>query len=170
MLEAFNWVVNLFMNTPVQVIVMVLGSAGVSILSQVLKKWWKIENERWVFLLVVGIALAGSFLDWFINSNSLPATIIGLQTSVLVGIAQPIYFYVVKPLSMVIRSYRANKNAIEDKLKQVEAAAPLHTATDTLADSQVVIDAATGATPITPSEPTVPEFVETPIPRPVATF
>jgi len=163
MLEAFNWIVNLFLNTPVQIIVLVLGSAGVSILSQVLKKWFKIENEKWVFLLVAGIAAAGSGLDWFIHSNSLPPMIIGLQTSVLIGIAQPIYFYVIKPLSLIVSSYKASRRAIEDKLEQLDpTATPIAPVT-----TQPLPEVATQ--PVATLEPSV-SFVETPVSRPVATF
>lgn len=181
MLEVFNWIVNLFLNTPVQIIVLVLGAAGVSILSQVLKKWWKIENERWMFLLVTGIAFAGSFLDWFLHSSTLPVSIVGIQTSVLIGIAQPIYFYVVKPINLIISGYRANKKLIEEKLNEL-GKTPAPTTVNTLEDSQRVISAA-GVNIPTPTPQAAPAtaegariatpFEETPVaepPRPVATF
>lgn len=171
MVEFFNWLVTLFLNTPVEVLVLVLGAAGVSVLSQLLKKWFKIENERWMFLTVVTIAGLGSFLDWFINSSTLPVSIIGIQTSVLVGIAQPIYFYAVKPLNLIIAGYRQDKKAIQEKLQLVEAA-PAPAVVNTLDDAQKVLSPAqTVATaPVAaPSEETI-DFVETEQARPFATF
>jgi len=99
----FSWLVQLFLNVPVEVYVLVLGAAGVSLLSQLFKKWFKIENEKWMFSIVLGIAFLGSFLDWFLTSQSLPPQIIGIQTSILVGIAQPVYFYAIKPLNNTFR-------------------------------------------------------------------
>ena len=173
MLEAFNWLVNIFLNTPVQIIVLLLGAAGVSVLSQVLKKWWKIENERWVFLLVLTIAFLASGLDWFLNSATLPATIIGIQTPLLIGIAQPFYFYFVKPLNLIIAGYRANKKALEDKLAELDTT-PVPTTLNTLEDSQKVIDQATGKV-ITVSQAEMAAIINPPVvpveaPRPVATF
>lgn len=141
MLEAFHWLVNLFLNTPVEIIVLILGAGGVSVLSQILKKWWKIENERWVFLLVLSVAFLGSALDWFLNSSTLPPTIVGIQTPLLVGLAQPFYFYFIKPLNLVISSYRANKKALEEKLAQIDSA-PVPATLNTLEDSQKAIDQA----------------------------
>lgn len=190
MAEFFNWLVQLFLNVPVEVYVLVLGAAGVSLLSQVFKKWFKIENEKWMFGIVLGIAALGSFLDWFLTSNTLPPTVIGLQTSILVGIAQPVYFYVIKPLNNVITIYKANKEAIKAKLAEVEVA-KIPKEVKTLEDAQVVVDkvkaaakaAAPALTPEATTTPTLPNstpvegaiaFEETPatpeVPRPVADF
>lgn len=122
MYELFNYLVTFFLSVPDQIYVLILGSAGVSVLSQVFKKALKIENERWVFSIVMVVALLGSVLDWLLTNNGLPPTIIGVQTSLLVGIAQPIYFYVIKPLNMVIAGYKANKAALEAKVNGIETA------------------------------------------------
>lgn len=191
MAEFFQWIVQLFLNVPVEVYVLVLGAAGVSVLSQVFKKWFKIENEKWMFSIVLGIALLGSFFDWLLTSNSLPPTVIGLQTSILVGIAQPVYFYVIKPLNNVLSIYKANKDKIKAKLAEIEVS-KIPKEVKTLEDAQVVVDKVKASIPqVTTAGPVVeqlpppatpvvqlsPEgpvaFEETPVtpaPRPVADF
>lgn len=189
MAQFFQWIVQLFLSVPVEVYVLVLGAAGVSLLSQLFKKWFKIENEKFMFGIVLAIAGLGSFLDWFLTSNSLPPTVIGLQTSILVGIAQPVYFYVIKPLNNVISIYKANKDAIKAKLAEIEVA-KIPTGVKTLEDAQVVVDKVKAAIPALPAaqatvqaaapvaaiaaEGPVAAFEETPthtsIDRPVADF
>lgn len=178
MYEFFNWLLTFFLQVPTTVWVLILGAAGVSLLSQLLKRWFKIENERWVFALVMGIALVGSALDWFLTASNLPPTIIGVQTSLLVGIAQPIYFYVIKPLNLIIAGYKANKEAIKKKLAELETA-PIVAPIDTLQDTQTVVEAvqnaATEATAIvtpqaTPVEGAVVDFEQTPKKPVVADF
>lgn len=187
MAEFFQWLVQLFLNVPIEVYVLVLGAAGVSLLSQLFKKWFKIENEKWMFSIVLGIAFAGSFLDWFLTSNSLPPQIIGIQTSILVGIAQPVYFYVIKPINNILSIYKANKDAIKAKLAEIEVA-KIPKDVKTLEDAQVVVDKVKAAIPALPAvkpvvaapvpvvaaEGPVAAFEETPthtsVDRPVATF
>lgn len=192
MAEFFNWLVTLFLNVPVEIYVLVLGATGVSLLAQGLKKWFKIENEKWVFAIVLTIASLGSFLDWFLTSQNLPPTVIGIQTTILVGIAQTVYMYAVKPLNMIISIYNANKNAIKKKLAEVEMT-KIPKEVKTLEDAQKVVDAVKEAIPAlplveTPTKPpvvaeegaiapTVPTAPSTPlpasfepVPRPVATF
>lgn len=189
MAEFFQWLVQLFLNVPIEVYVLVLGAAGVSLLSQFFKKWFKIENEKWMFSIVLSIAFLGSFLDWFLTSQSLPPQIIGIQTTILVGIAQPVYFYVIKPLNNILSIYKANKDAIKDKLAEIEVS-KIPTSVKTLEDAQTVVDKVKAAIPALPVAdtpvtavvtteapavaaegavaPAEPAFEETP--RPVATF
>lgn len=178
MYELFNWLLTFFLQVPTQVWIIILGAAGVSLLSQLFKKWLKIENERWVFALVMGIALLGSVLDWFLTSSNLPPTIIGIQTSLMIGIAQPIYFYVIKPLNLIIAGYKANKEAIKQKLTDLETmpiAVPINTLEDTQTATEAIQNAATQATAtVTPqpvaAEGAIVDFEQTPKKPVVADF
>lgn len=169
MVEFFKWVVELFLATPVQTIALVLGAVGISLFAQLMKKWFKIENERWMFSVVLVITLLGSFLDWFLHSAQLPPAIIGVQTTILVGIAQPLYIYVVKPLTMLINGYKANKAAIKEKLAQLETT-EVPTQLNTLEDAAKAAADITAAAPAVATAPVAVEGAVVPDTRPVATF
>lgn len=183
MLETINWFTSLFLNTPTEVIVLVLGAGGVSLLVQCLKKWWHLENERWIFLLVTTITLAGSSLDWFLSADNLPVTIIGVQTTLLLGIAQTLYIYVIKPLNLILAGYKSNREAIKAKLAEVEIA-EVPKDINTLKDAEKVVSAikeaapaitvpmaqAVAKTPETAAEGAIVPQQPVEPPRPVATF
>lgn len=169
MVEFFKWIVELFLNTPVQTIALILGATGISLLAQLMKKWFKIENERWMFSVVLIITLLGSFLDWFLHSAQLPPAIISVQTTILVGIAQPLYIYVVKPLTMLLNGYKANKAAIKEKLAQLETT-EVPKELNTLEDAAKAAADITAAVPIIATAPVAVEGAVAPDTRPVATF
>lgn len=169
MVEFFKWVVEMFLATPVQAIALVLGAAGISLFAQLLKKWFKIENERWMFSVVLVITLLGSFLDWFLHSAQLPPAIVGIQTTILVGIAQPFYIYVVKPATMLINGYKANKAAIKEKLAQIEGA-KLPEQLNTFEDAQSVVNDLEATALSIKTAPAAIEGAVAPEVRPVATF
>jgi len=169
MVEFFKWIVELFLATPVQTIALVLGAVGISVFVQGLKKWFKLENERVVFTIILVITLLGSFLDWFLHSAQLPPVIIGIQTTLLVGIAQPFYIYVVKPLTMLLNGYKANKAAIQEKLAQLETT-EVPTQLNSLEDAAKAAADITAAAPAIATTPVAVEGAVVPDARPVATF
>lgn len=118
-----------FLGTPSQTIAILLGAGGVSILTQVTKKLAKIEKEKASIALFTLIAFLASLLDWFVtNGNNLPPSILGANTALIMGVAQPIYFYVVKPFTRFWGEFQSYKQALRSKVTDIEAA---HTVTGT---------------------------------------
>lgn len=90
-----------------------LGGAGVvGLAAQLFKKAFKLESDKVIQFLVVSLGFAVSGLQYVIGSHNIPPTVLGLHTAALVGLAQPLYIYVIKPADnfiMQVKSYNAGK-------------------------------------------------------------
>jgi hypothetical protein len=73
------------------------GGVGVALFSQFIKKLAKLENEKVIQFVVGALAFLAAALQYLLSSHSIPPTVLGLHTAVIIGIAQPTYLYFVKP-------------------------------------------------------------------------
>lgn len=120
-LNGISWLIQAFLGAPAEAIALVLGAAGVSILTQVVKKLGNLEREKVVIGVFTFIAFLASLLDYLITSNGMPPTILGFNTAVIMGVAQPIYYYVVKPLNKFLVEFKSYKQSLESKVDDIEA-------------------------------------------------
>lgn len=74
------------------------GASIVAAAAQLLKKFFKLDSAKVIQFLVVSLGFAVAGLQYLLGAHNIPPTVLGLHTVALVGIAQPLYIYVVKPL------------------------------------------------------------------------
>jgi hypothetical protein len=120
-LNALSWLIQAFLGAPAETIAIVLGAAGVSVLTQVVKKLGHLEREKVVIGVFTFIAFLASLLDYLITSNGLPPTVLGFNTAVIMGVAQPIYYYVIKPLNRFLVEFKGYKASLQTKVEDIEA-------------------------------------------------
>lgn len=113
-------VLNALLSIPSVVWVTVLGAAGVSVATQVIKKLLSLESEKMVMTIFTAISFAASGLDYILSSHNLPPTILGVNTVAIMGVATPLYIYAIKPLSQFIVDVKAYRSQIADKVAEVE--------------------------------------------------
>lgn len=111
------------LNVPAETYIFVLGAAGVSVVTQVAKKLLSVENEKYVILLFTALAFLASGLEYLLFSAHLPPTILGVSTALIMGVAQPIYFWVVKPASLFVKDVRNYRAQLLAKTEEIEAKA-----------------------------------------------
>lgn len=106
----------LWHDIPPEAWVAIFGAGGVSFITQMLKKWAKLENDKVIQVLFAAVAFAAAALQYLVNAQNLPATVLGLHTAVLVGIGSQWYTHIVKPSSDFIekvKSFDASQAAAE---------------------------------------------------------
>jgi hypothetical protein len=158
-------IVNFFLNLDPSIYVMVLGGAvGVSLLTQWAKKLFDLTNEKHVEAVINLIALAASGLAYFLSNSHLPPYILGISTITLRGLAQPIYIYVIKPLSTFIANVQAYKSQVLTKVNDISAVADQPIPADVISS----VPNYTDATPVTLT-PALPNTVITNTPITLAT-
>jgi hypothetical protein len=74
------------------------GASVVAVVAQLIKKYFKLSSTKVIQFLVVSLGFAVSALQYLLGAHNLPATVLGLHTVALVGVAQPLYVYIIKPL------------------------------------------------------------------------
>jgi len=116
----------MFDSSPVEpsrkdILVYVLGAFGVSIVTQVSKKLLSLENDKKVILLFTAVSFIFSGIEYLSTASGLPPTILGVSTVTLMGIATPIYHWIVKPANVFISQVRAYRSQIEAKAAEVQA-------------------------------------------------
>jgi hypothetical protein len=120
-LEAISWLIQNFLGTPEQTIALLVGATGVSVITQVLKWLLKLEREKVVVGVFAFVSFLASVLDYIVTSGDLPPHVLGFNTALIMGVAQPLYFYVVKPLNKFLKEFRQYKIAAKNKVENIEA-------------------------------------------------
>jgi len=102
-------IASLFHAIPPQTWLALLGAVGVTGVTQFLKKIFAIESKKIVQSIVMFVSLATAGVQYFLSQTNLPATILGVRTATLMGLATTVYIYALKPLSEFWVSYKAFK-------------------------------------------------------------
>jgi hypothetical protein len=110
-----------FLSTPASLVAIFIGAAGISVLTQVVKKLGKLENDKVITAVLFTLSFMTSALDYIMSTTSLPPTILGISTVFLVGAATGVYRYFVKPLTIVLRKYLEYRSQIKNKAAEYEA-------------------------------------------------
>lgn len=85
-----------------------LGGAGVvGVAAQIIKKVFGLESAKVIQLLVIVLGIAAAGLQYLLSAHNLPATILGQHTAILLGIAQPLYVYVIRPADIFLTKVQA---------------------------------------------------------------
>lgn len=121
--SVFTNIVSAFLSVPPEVYVTILGAGVVSVIVQILKKVLKLDSEKVVVTVFAAVAFAASGLEYLITAAELSPMFLGANTALLMGIATPLYRFVIKPLSLLISQYKLVKEPIEQKLDEIEAIA-----------------------------------------------
>lgn len=121
-INGIDGLIQAFLNTPTETIVLVLGAGGVSALTQVSKKLLKLKNDKAIVSLLMAISFVASMIDYVVtNTSNLPPSILGINTAVLAGLAHPLYYFLVKPADRVIGEFRQYKDDMKAKVEDIEA-------------------------------------------------
>lgn len=166
-MEAFQTLINLFINTPAWMISLVLGAAGVSLLTEFMKRLMKLESDKVITVLFVTVSSLASGLDYLMTTTDLPVAIFGLQTAMILGVATPIYRFGVKPLSIALGEYMKNKQKIAAKVQEIESINKAQsieqpTLSETIQTPAGDSVATTIATPLPVEVPVIPQVVARP--------
>lgn len=121
LVKTFDSGITSFLSTPASVIAVLIGAAGVSVLTELVKKLGKLENDKVVTAVFMTVSALASGLDYLLTSSDLPPSILGVSTFLLIGVATPVYRYGIKPLSIVIAKYRSYKVELANKVSEIEA-------------------------------------------------
>jgi len=91
-----------------------LGSGvAVAVVAQFLKRLGKLESEKVIQFMVIVLGVAGSLLQYVSSSNLQSITVLGVNTMTIVGVAQAVYLYAVKPITNfvdLVKQYQASIN------------------------------------------------------------
>lgn len=110
-----------FINSPAfgQLVTLLLSSGGVSFVAQLLKRLGKLESEKIIQFLVIALAVAASALQYVMSGNLQSISVLGINTAAIVGGAQALYLYGVKPLTKFVDQVKAyNDNANQTPAQQ----------------------------------------------------
>lgn len=128
-----NWFVsitNYFLAIPIEnylsIVVILLGVAGVSAVTQVLKKALKLTSDKKIVALFTSVSLVATLLVTLINSAEVNPLLLGEHTAAVMGIALPLYKFFIKPLSLIISQFQLIRTPLEQKLAEIDAEIPQH--------------------------------------------
>lgn len=111
------------LNVPTEVYVTLLGylfgAAGVTIFTQVAKKWFSIDNGASVLILLTSLSFVASGIEYLMSASDLPVAILGVSTVSIIGIATQLYHWVLKPSIAAITIYKAGRAAIVSKAEAI---------------------------------------------------
>lgn len=109
-----------FLSIPVEAWGILLGAAGVSAITQVVKKVFTVENEKVIMVVFGAISFAATGLEYILSRTDLPPSILGVNTLLIIGAATPLYRFVIKPASNLITFIRQYGPEINARMKQAE--------------------------------------------------
>jgi hypothetical protein len=112
-------IVTFYNNLPPGFWELVLGAAGVSAITQVIKRLLALKNEKVVQVLFATVAFLATCGQYLFVDHNMPASIFGLSTAALMGVATPLYFYIIKPLDSFVRAVKAYSAAQEEGLPDI---------------------------------------------------
>lgn len=108
-------VTNLMHQVPWSLVWLALGGgSAVAVASQLTKRVFKLESEKVIQFLVMALAFMASGLQYVLSAHNIPPTVLGLHTAALLGVAQPLYLFFVKPADKFVQdvqSYNAAQSA-----------------------------------------------------------
>jgi hypothetical protein len=90
------------------------GGTALAIIAQLLKRVLGLNSEKVIQFLVVGVAALISVIQYILVAGNLPPVVMGIHTATLIGIAQPLYIYFLKPFSAFlgnVKAYQLSQNA-----------------------------------------------------------
>ena len=122
--SATNYFIGMPIESYINVAFIILGVAGVSAITQLVKKVMKLTSEKVIVTVFTGISLVATLLATLISSAEVNPLILGEQTAAVMGIALPLYKFAIKPLSMVVSQFQLIRTPIEQKLAEVDALIP----------------------------------------------
>lgn len=160
-MEHWGNFVNIFLEVPSEVWVLILGAAGVSVFTQVLKKILAVENEKVIMTLFMAASFAASGLEYLLSQTNLPPTVLGINTALIIGIATPLYRFAIKPASRLLSDFKAYRNQVSSKLNELEtlnAAAALPEAKVVGKGEDAEVIAPLDGAVETPAQPKVADF------------
>lgn len=119
-MEQLTQVFDYILNIPTEVYVTVLGATGISILTQVSKKLLALENEKLVVVMLTGFSVLASGVDYLLSSHAIPPTfaIFG-HTVNLIGVATPLYIWVLKPATIFLADVKAYRGQLVAKTEDI---------------------------------------------------
>jgi hypothetical protein len=100
----------------------VLSGAGVTFIAQWLKKMGKLESEKVIQFVVIALSVASAILQYTISNSNESMTVLGINTATIVGVAQALYLYLLKPISNFVDKVNMQ---YEQNLKAITAKQPL---------------------------------------------
>jgi len=121
------------------------GAAGISGITQIIKKALKLKNDKVIVTLFAVVSFISSGIVYIVTNPNLPPEILGFSTITLMGLATPIYRFVIKPISNILAFYKTYKPQIDEKIQAIE---------DTVIPQHIVSEAA--ALNVAPILTTVP--------------
>lgn len=126
----FVTVTNYFLSIPIEnyisIVVILIGVAGVSAVTQVLKKALKLTSDKKIVALFTSVSLVATLLVTLINSAEVNPLLLGENTAAVMGIALPLYKFFIKPLSLIIAQFQLIRTPLEQKLAEIDAEIPQH--------------------------------------------
>lgn len=121
---------------------LIAGAGGVSAVTQIVKKLLSLENAKVIQVVFATVAFLATAGEYLLVNHNMPASIFGLSTAALMGVATPIYFYVIKPLDTFItqvRNFTKSQQAADPAVLPVDTLpAPAAPITKPAPDSSVV--------------------------------
>lgn len=124
-MDIVTQIINFFGTIPAEFYVFIFGAAGVSAITQVLKKVFSLESEKIVMVLFAGISFAASGIDYLLSAHNLPPTVLGVHMVTLMGIATPLYRFVIKPLDIFFGNYKKYRSQIMSEVEALDAVATI---------------------------------------------
>jgi apolipoprotein N-acyltransferase len=95
-----------------------IGASGIlSPLMIGVKKWFSVQNELVMFLLVFGTATLAAAVNWLLHTQSHDPNVILVQAALLTVMAQPFYFGLFKPLFKWLGGQLSKAAAYDQQLK-----------------------------------------------------
>lgn len=126
----FVTVTNYFLSIPIEnyisIVVILIGVAGVSAVTQVLKKALKLTSDKKIVALFTSVSLVATLLVTLINSAEVNPLLLGEHTAAVMGIALPLYKFFIKPLSLIIAQFQVIRTPLEQKLAEIDVEIPQH--------------------------------------------
>lgn len=116
-------IINFFGSIPAEFYVFVLGAAGVSALTQVLKKTFSLESEKVVTILFAGVSFIAGGFDYLLSAHNLPPMVLGVNMVTIMGIATPMYRFVIKPLDTFLGNYKKYRSQLMKEVETLDAVA-----------------------------------------------
>ena len=101
------------------IITTVLPALAVSPIALALKKWWKINSDRLMVIIVAAGSVLSTLVVFALDSPDFPLPI---QAWLTFATTQPVYYFFVKPLYLRISAWVALQIAEAAKLNEAKSA------------------------------------------------
>lgn len=113
-------IVNTLSKVPWELIGSLLVTTGiVSVLLQKFKNWFKLQSDKVIVVMLGLLSFIPAALDYVNSVAAENPLVLGRNTLVIMGLSQPLYRFVIKPLTDVLIDAKA------ERARREEANAPL---------------------------------------------